>query len=94
MRQLPGIVTSRNSIKELIDALSAFFSVEDWKIIAAVLPMKAHSDFVQAITRKYQLEHQVEEIGSVYVIGVYISHAFLITSNSSPMPAPAQPVAA
>jgi len=49
---------------------------------------------VQAITRKYHFEHQVEEIGSTYVNGLYITHAFLITSNPSPAPAPAQPVAA
>ncbi len=88
----PWLDTSRNSIKELIDTLNAFFSVEDWKIIATVVPMKESSDFVQAITRKYHFEHQLEEIGSTYVNGLYITHAFLITSN--PAPVTAQPVAA
>jgi len=90
----PWLDTSRNSIKELIDALSAFFDVKEWKIIATVVPMKASSDFVQAITRKYHFEHRLEEIGSTYVNGLYITHAFLITSNPSPAPVAAQPVAA
>lgn len=90
----PWLDTSRNNIKELIDALSAFFSVKDWKIIARVVPMEESSDFVQAITRKYHLEHQLEEIGSTYVNGVYITHAFLITSNPAPAPVTPQPVAA
>lgn len=90
----PWLDTSRNSIKELIDTLNAFFSVKDWKIIATVVPMKESSDFVQAITRKYHFEHQLEEIGSTYVNGLYITHAFLITSNPSPAPVTAQPVAA
>ena len=90
----PWLDTSRNSIKELIDALNAFFDVKDWKIIATVVPMKESSDFVQAITRKYHFEHQLEEIGSTYVNGLYITHAFLITSNPSPASVTAQPVAA
>ncbi len=85
-----------NPIKELIDALSAHFDVKDWKIVSGVVPMQTDSDFAQAITRKYQFEHQVEELGNVYVNGVYISHAFLITSNPSLAPARiiAEPVAA
>lgn len=90
----PWLETSRNEIRELIDAVSTVFSVKDWKIIATVVPMKGASDFVQAITRKYHLEHGLEEIGSTYVNGVYITHAFLITSDPSLAPAPAQPVAA
>lgn len=90
----PWLETSRNAIKELIEAVGAAYGVEDWRIIAAVVPMKEESDFVQAITRRYHFEHQVEEIGNTYVNGVYITHAFLITSNPSPTPVTAQPVAA
>lgn len=92
----PWLGTNRNAIQDLIDALGTYFSVEDWQIIGAVVPMEPSSDFVQAIARKYRFEHQVEEVGTTYVNGLYISHAFLITSNPSPSPAPAvrQPVAA
>lgn len=90
----PWLDTSRSSIKELIDALNAFFSVQDWKSIATVVPMPESSDFVQAITRKYRFEHQVEEIGNAYVNGLYISHAFLITANPSSAQVVPQPVAA
>lgn len=90
----PWLDTSPSIIKEVIDTLSVFFNVRDWKIIAAVVPMKTSSDFVQAITRKYHFEHQVEEIGNTYVNGLYITHAFLITSNPAPTPALAQPAAA
>lgn len=91
----PWLGTNRNAIQEIIESVSAHFSVEDWQIIAAVVPMEPSSDFVRAITRKYRFEHQVEEIGTTYVDGLYISHAILITSNPSPSPAPAarQPVA-
>ncbi len=85
----PWLDGVRHPIKEAIDAVSKHFSVKDWKIVSVVVTMKTDSDFAQAITRKYQLEHQVEEIGNTYVNGVYVSHAFLITSNASPSPAPA-----
>lgn len=85
----PWLDRTRHPIKEVIDAVSKHFSVKDWKIISVVVTMKTDSDFAQAITRKYYLEHQVEEIGNTYVNGVYISHTFLITSNASPVPAPA-----
>jgi len=92
----PWLDASSHRIKDLIDAVSTYFSVKDWKRISAAFPMTTDSDFAQAITRKYQLKHQVEEIGNTYVNGVYISHAFLITSNPSPSPARsvAEPVAA
>lgn len=90
----PWLEASSNGIKELIDVVAPAFGDTDWKIVVGVVPMKGSSDFVQAITRKYHFEHQLEEIGSTYVNGVYITHAFLITSNSSPAPMTAQPIAA
>lgn len=92
----PWLSASRNDIKELIDALSAFFNVKDWKIIAAVVPIREPSDFVDAVTSKYHVEHGVEEIGRVYLSGLYVNHAFLITSNpaSTPIPALREPAAA
>lgn len=92
----PWLDASSHRIRDLIDAISTYFSVKDWKRISAAFPMTTDSDFTRAITRKYHLEHQVEEIGNTYVNGVYISHAFLITSNPSPSPAQviAEPVAA
>ncbi len=82
---------STSGIKEVIDAVSKHFNVKDWKIVSVVVTMKTDSDFAQAITRKYHFEHQVEEIGNTYVNGVYVSHAFLITSNQNPSPARVTP---
>ena len=92
----PWLETGYSGIKRLIDALRAHFDGKDWQGVSVVVPMTTETDFVRAITRKYQFEHQVEEIGSTYANGVYISHAFLITSNPSPSPAQviAEPVAA
>ena len=92
----PWIGKGAEGINVIVDRINAYFDVKDWKFVSAVVPLATTSDFVQAITRKYHLEHQVEEIGNVYVNGVYISHAFLITSNPSPAPARviAEPVAA
>ena len=90
----PWLDISSKRIHTLVDALDAVFSVKDWKIIATVVPMEQEADFVQAITRKYRLEHQVEEIGNTYVNGLYISHAFLITSNPVPASLTLEPVAA
>lgn len=91
----PWLETGYNGIKRLIDALRVHFD-KDWQGVSVVVPLTTDTDFVRAITRKYQFEHQVEEIGSTYANGVYISHAFLITSNPSPVPAraAAAPVAA
>ena len=83
----PWLDASRHRIKEIIDVVSSYFPVKDWKRVSSVVPMTTDSDFAQAVTRKYRIEHEVEEIGNVYVNGVYISHAFLITSNPSHAPA-------
>jgi hypothetical protein len=80
-----------SGIKEVIDAVSEHFSVKDWKIISVVVTMKTNSNFAQAMTRKFHLEHEMEEIGNTYVNGVFISHAFLITSNANPAPARVMP---
>jgi hypothetical protein len=80
---------STSGIKEVIDAVSRHFSAKDWEIISVVVTMKTDSEFAQAVTRKFHLEHEVEEIGNTYVNGVFISHAFLITSNQNPSPVPA-----
>ena len=90
----PWLYASSNRIKYLIDSVSTYFSVKDWKRISAACPMRTDSDFAKAITRKYHIEHEVEEIGNTYVNGVYISHAFLITSNPSPARAAIETVAA
>ena len=81
----PWLETRRNKIADLIEMLGAVFDVKDWKIISAVVPMKVTSDFVQAITQKYDIDHSLEEIGNTYVNGTYINHAFIITSNKSPV---------
>ena len=92
----PWLETGYNGIKGLIDALRVHYKADGWQAVSVVVPLTPDSDFVQAITRKYHIEHEVEEIGNTYVNGVYISHAFLITSNPSPAPARAiaEPVAA
>lgn len=74
--------------------LNAVFNAKEWKIIATVVTLEPSSDFVQAITRRYQFEHRVEEIGNIYVNGLYINHAYLITANPSPAQVTPQPVAA
>lgn len=83
----PWLETGYSGIKGLIDALRVYYDAKGWQTVSVVVPLTTDSDFVQAITRKYHFEHQVEEIGTTYVNGVYISHAFLITSNPSPSPA-------
>jgi hypothetical protein len=85
----PWLDTNRDGIRKLIDLVNEHFKAKEWQIISTIVPMKTDSDFAQAITRKYHFEHQVEEIGNTYVNGVYVSHAFLITSNAHPSPAPA-----
>ena len=77
----PWLAERGAGIKQIIDLVGAVFDAKDWAIIATVVPLETESDFVQAITRKYTLEHGLEEIGNVYVNGTYVNHAFLITAN-------------
>lgn len=89
----PWLDAGGAGIRQLVTLLNDATSVKEWNIIATVLTIAPSSDFVQAITRKYHFEHQVEEIGNVYVNGLYISHAFIITA-ALPAAITEQPVVA
>lgn len=90
----PWLEGGSGGIKDLVEIVTAAGEYKSRRQLATVVPMKEDSDFVEAITRRYRLEHALEEIGNVYVNGVYISHAFLITSKPLPASVAAEPVAA
>lgn len=90
----PWLKGGSGGIRDLVEIVEAAGEYESRRQLARVVPMNDDSDFVEAITRRYRLEHALEEIGNVYVNGVYITHAFLITSNLSPASVLPEPVAA
>ena len=85
----PWLKTDRDGTLELIVLLRDKMKTEDWDMIASVFPIEPSAEYVEVITNVYTLDHQVEEVfdpsGGVYS-GIYIGHAFLITSNASPSP--------
>ncbi len=90
----PWLRTDRDGTVELIVLLRDKMDTDDWKIIASVFPIEPSGDYVKWITSAYNLDHQVEEVFDSGFSNVALGHAFLITVNPSPAPAPAQPIAA
>ena len=92
----PWLKTDRDGTLELIVLLRDKMDTEDWKIVASVFPVEPSSEWVQWMNSNYHLEHQAEEIFDPNRSGIYVGHAFLITSNPRPSTARsiAEPVAA
>ncbi len=90
----PWLQTDRDGTEELVVLLREHLDLEDWRMIAAAFPLEPSADYVKWFTKRFHLEHQVEERYNAVFNGVPVSHAFLITANPSPTLVTQQPVAA
>ncbi len=94
----PWLKTDREGTYQLIVTLRERMSIDDWKLIGAVIPREPSDFYVSATMNLFDLKHQVEEVNDFFpssqgTYGIRIGHAFLITADRHPAPA-AQELAA
>ncbi len=90
----PWLKTDRDGTHELITLLRDHLDLEDWNMIAAAFPLDPSVDYVKWFTKRFHVEHEVEESYNAVFNGVPVSHAFLITANPEPAQVMPQSVAA
>lgn len=75
------LTTDRAGIQLLIDGLRPFMSPPDWLRLASTLPVAPDTDFVQSMTRRFDVEHDILETGTIYTDDVTVDRAIIITAN-------------
>ena len=86
--------TSRKGVQQMVDDLKTYLTPPDWVQLASITPLPPSMDYVQWIARKYDLEHDDQEVSNTFWDSLFIPHGYVITANLSPAPVTAQPVAA
>ena len=77
----PWLATDRAGIQLLIDGLRPFMSPPDWLRLASTLPVAPDTEFVQSMTRRFDVEHELLETGLIYTDDVTVDRAIIITAN-------------
>ena len=90
----PWLETNRKGVQQMVDALKIYLKPTDWVQLASITPLPPSMDYVQWIARKYDVQHDDQEVLNTFWDGLFIPHGYIITANPSAMPVTAQPVAA
>ena len=90
----PWLETNRKGVQQMVDRLKVYLTPSDWLQLASITPLSPSMDYVQWIARKYDVQHDSQEVVASFWDSLFIPHGYVITANPSPAPAPAQPVAA
>lgn len=90
----PWLETNRQGVQLMVDALKTHLTPTDWLQLASITPLPPALDYVQWIARKYDVQHDNQEVINTFWDSLFIPHGYVITANPSPAPVTAQPVAA
>lgn len=90
----PWLDTSREGVQQMVDGLKTYLTPADWVQLASITPLPVSMEYVQQIARKYDVQHECQEVIHAFWDRLFIPHGYVITADLSSMPAPAQPAAA
>jgi hypothetical protein len=79
----PWLETNRKGIQQIVDALKAYLTPAEWLQLASITPLPPSMDYVQWIARKYDVQHDNQEVINVFWDTLFIPHGYIITANSS-----------
>ena len=77
----PWLTTDRAGIRLLGEGLLAFLSHQEWLQLASPFPVAPDTEFVQSMTRRFDMEHDLLETGPIYTDDVTVDRAIIITAN-------------
>ncbi len=79
----PWLELGAKGIQKIIQALQPYLVSEDWLKFASITPLPVSMDYVQWIARKYDVQHDNQEVANVFWNGLLIPHGFVITADLS-----------
>ena len=79
----PWLEMGAKGIQKIIQALQPYLVSEDWLKFASITPLPVSMDYVQWIARKYDVQHDNQEVANVFWNGLLIPHGFVITADLS-----------
>lgn len=77
----PWLTTDRAGIRLLGEGLLLFLSPQEWLQLASPFPVAPDTEFVQSMTRRFDVEHELLETGKIYTDDVTVDRAIIITAN-------------
>lgn len=77
----PWLTTGMAGIRLLGEGLLAFLSPQEWLQLASPFPVAPDTEFVQSMTRRFDVEHDLLETGTIYTDDVTVDRAIIITAN-------------
>ena len=86
--------TSRQGVQQMVDSLRPYLTESDWLALASITPLAPDLEYVQWIARKYDVQHNGQEVIDTFWDSLFIPHGYVITASPSPARVTAEPVAA
>lgn len=77
----PWLTTDRAGIRLLGEGLLLFLSPQEWLQLASPFPVAPDTEFVWSMTRRFDVEHDLVETGTIYTDDVTVDRAIIITAN-------------
>jgi len=91
----PWLTTNMAGIRLLGEGLLLFLTRQEWLQLASPFPVAPDTEFVQSMTRRFDVEHDLLETGTIYTDDVTVERAIIITANRKlARTAEAEPLAA
>ena len=90
----PWLETNRKGVQQMVDGLKPHLTPTEWVQLTSITPLSPSTEYVQWIARKYDVQHDDQEVINTFWDSLFIPHGFVITANPAPAPVTAQPVAA
>ena len=89
----PWLDTNRRGVEEMVSLLKPYLIESDWLSLASITPLSPTLEYVQWIARKYEVQHDNQEVTNAFWNDLFIPHGYVITADPSPARVIAEPVA-
>jgi hypothetical protein len=85
---------NRQGVQQMVALLKPYLTESDWLALASITPLAPTLQYVQWIARKYNVQHDSQEVVDAFWDGLFIPHGYVITASPSPAQLAAEPAAA
>ena len=79
--------TNRQGVQQMVNLLKPYLAESDWLALASITPLAPTLEYVQWIARKYDVQHDNQEVVDTFWDTLFIPHGYIITASPSPVPA-------
>ena len=86
--------TNRQGVQQMVNLLKPYLTESDWLALASITPLAPTVEYVQWIARKYNIQHDNQEVIDTFWDNLFIPRGYIITASPSAAPVAAQSAAA